>query len=294
MNRRHAIQTLGGALGSLAGAPLSQASGLLSSGLSLASPSSPIKRVVFFLQNQGFDPATAVPAGLNESGSLDGLTLPTPISPLEEIKDKLHIITGLHGHHTSPAHSAYFGALGGYRGGIGIPARRETIDYTISKLLPETVLPHLCIGMDSLENMNSRPTLATLSARGAGQPIFMHSNPQSLYQMLFGSIASGDIKQRYEARSQMFDRIEELANKGAKSLPDAEKLRYQNYVDAFKDMNGLRDKLSGISDHLAQFAPEYSKKFTEPEYETDWANTIPACSSNWFASWNPFLRARAI
>ena len=61
-----------------------------------------------------------------------------------------------------------------------------TIDYELSKALPQTLLPHLCIGMDSIENMTTKPTIATLSASGAGQPIFMHSNPNHLYQMLYG------------------------------------------------------------------------------------------------------------
>ena len=143
------------------------------------------KRVIFFMQNQGFDPKTCIPEGMTQSGSLANKTLPEPISPLESYKDRLHIINGLHGTHTSPSHSAFFGALGGYRGGDGVPPSASTIDYEISKVLPETLLPHLCIGMDSIENMTAKPTVANLSASGAGQPIFMHSNPNHLYQMLY-------------------------------------------------------------------------------------------------------------
>ena len=108
------------------------------------------KRIIFFLQNQGFDPATCVAKGLKENVSLSDVTLPEPISPLEAVKDKMHIINGLHGRHTSPSHSAFFGALGGYRGGIGIAPAAPTIDHVISQLLPQTILPHLCIGMDSI------------------------------------------------------------------------------------------------------------------------------------------------
>ena len=72
------------------------------------------KRIIFFLQNQGFDPATCIPEGLKRSGSLAGMKLPEPTSPLEPFKDRMHIINGLHGLHTSPSHSAFFGALGGF------------------------------------------------------------------------------------------------------------------------------------------------------------------------------------
>ena len=232
------------------------------------------KRIIFFLQNQGFDPATAIPKGLQESVSLAGVELPEPIRPLEHLKDKLHIVNGLHGRHTSPSHSAFFGALGGYRGGIGIPPRGATIDHIISQHLPQTIMPHLCIGMDSIENMRSRPTLATLSATGPGRPIFMHSNPVDLYQMLFGGIASGDVKQNYEARSNIFKRIEKIALNNAGQLPAGEKDRFGAYVDGFRDINGLRERLVDVSDHLKKFAPQYGEKFTNPEFETDWHDSL--------------------
>lgn len=232
------------------------------------------KRVVFFLQNQGFDPATCVPKGLTATASLSEVTLPEPISALEPYKDKINIITGLHGRHTSPSHSAFFGALGGYRGGIGIPPAGATIDHVLSQVLPETILPHLCIGMDALENMISRPTLATLSAAGPGKPLFMHSNPNDLYQLLFGGIATGDIKKRYEARSKVFSRIEQLAEYRGTALPAGDRERYGSYVNGFRDINGLRERLAGVSDHLRKFAPEYGEKFLKPEFETDWHDSL--------------------
>lgn len=232
------------------------------------------KRVIFFLQNQGFDPATAIPKDLKESTSLSGVTLPEPINPLEPYKDRIHIINGLHGKHTSPSHSAFFGALGGYRGGIGVPPAAATIDHVVSGLLPETILPHLCIGMDSIENMQARPTLATLSAAGAGQPIFMHSNPNNLYQMLFGGIASGDVKQRHDARSKVFNQIEHLAGDYSAMLPPEDWLRYRTFVSGFRDINGLRERLAGVSEHLKQFAPARDTKFTNPQFETDWHDSL--------------------
>ena len=168
ITRRKALRRLAAGASAAFGSSLLPAAGLPSA--RPAGVNGKAKRIIFFLQNQGFDPATAVPAGLKENVSLDGVELPEPIRPLEGLKDQLHIINGIHGRHTSPSHSAYFGALGGYRGGIGIPPRGKTIDHVLSQHLPETILPHLCIGMDSIENMRSRPTLATLSATGPGRP----------------------------------------------------------------------------------------------------------------------------
>ena len=232
------------------------------------------KRVIFFMQNQGFDPATCIPEGMSSSGSLAKAKLPEPIEALEPFKERLHIINGLHGIHTSPSHSAFFGALGGYRGSDGVPPSAPTIDYELSKVLPQTLLPHLCIGMDSIENMKTKPTIATLSASGAGQPIFMHSNPNHLYQMLFGGISTGDIRLQHEARSNVFNQIEMLAASKGRALPTADQQRYGQYVQGFQDVNGLRDRLDTVADHLRKFAPAVDERYTKPEFETDWHDCL--------------------
>jgi hypothetical protein len=269
INRRNMLQGMAAGVGAAFGSTLIP-NRVRAAAVKTGTP----KRVIFFLQNQGFDPATCVPEGLDSSASLADITLPEPISALEPYKDKINIVTGLHGRHTSPSHSAFFGALGGYRGGIGVPPGAATIDHEISQLLPQTILPHLRIGMDALENMVSRPTLATLSAAGPGKPLFMHSNPNNLYQMLFGGIATGDVKRRFEARSKVFERIEQLAGQDGTSLPARDRERYGSFVDGFREINGLREKLAGVSDHLKKFAPAYDEKFLNPKFETDWHDAL--------------------
>ncbi|MEM0968422.1 MAG: DUF1552 domain-containing protein, partial [Verrucomicrobiota bacterium] len=269
ISRRKSLQSIATGVGAAIGSSM-----LPGMGQAASSGSGGPKRVIFFLQNQGFDPATCIPEGMKASGSLAGVKLPEPIEALEPLKERLHIINGLHGRHTSPSHSAFFGALGGYRGSDGVPPSGPTIDYELSKVLPETLLPHLCIGMDSLENMRAKPTVANLSASGAGQPIFMHSNPNHLYQMLYGGISQGDIRQQHEARSSLFDRIEELAAAKGGGLPSADAQRYQQYVRGFHDINGLRERLGSVSDHLRHFAPEVDSRYTAPDFETDWHDVL--------------------
>ena len=247
-------------------------------GLSPAAPAAAVKgspkRVIFFLQNQGFDPKTCIPEGMKNSGSLARVKLPEPIEALEPYKERLHIINGLHGLHTSPSHSAFFGALGGYRGSDGVPPSGPTIDYTLSRALPETLLPHLCIGMDSLDNMKTKPTVANLSASGAGQPIFMHSNPNHLYEMLYGGIAEGEIRRQHEARSSMFDRIARLAEAKGGNLQGVSRERYSQYVDGFGEINGLRERLGKAGPRLQEFAPEVDERYTNPGFETDWHDAL--------------------
>jgi hypothetical protein len=269
LNRRKLLQGVATGVGAALSTSLT-GQRLLASSASSETP----KRIVFFMQNQGFDPKTCIPEGMKTSGSLAKVKLPEPISALEPYKERLHIINGLHGIHTSPSHSAFFGALGGYRGGDGVPPSASTIDYELSKSLPQTLLPHLCIGMDSMENMAAKPTLATLSASGAGQPIFMHSNPNHLYQMLYGGISTGDIQLQHQARSNLLTQIEKLAATKGRSLPDSDQQRYGQYVQGFKDVNGLRDRLDTVSDHLRKFAPTVDDRYANPKFETDWHDVL--------------------
>ena len=265
INRRKMLQGMAAA---------AVAAPLLPSLAQAASSKGKPKRIIFFMQNQGFDPKTCIPEGMKVSGSLAKAKLPEPIEALEPYKERLHIINGLHGVHTSPSHSAFFGALGGYRGSDGVPPSAPTIDYELSKVLPETLLPHLCIGMDSIENMKAKPTVANLSASGAGQPIFMHSNPNHLYQMLYGGISQGEIRKQHEARSSMFNRIEQLAAAKGGNLPGTDKQRYGQYVQSFGEINGLRDRLGKVSSHLRRFAPEVDERYSKPEFETDWHDVL--------------------
>jgi hypothetical protein len=92
--------------------------------------------------------------------------------------------------------------------------------------------------------------------------------------MLYGGISTGDIRKQHEARSGMFDRIEELAAAKGGSLPSVDAQRYGQYVDGFGDINGLRERLGSVSDHLRNFAPEVGSRYTNPEFETDWHDIL--------------------
>ncbi len=74
LNRRNLLKGMtasaGTALGSSIFPGISRAASIGSGGP---------KRVIFFMQNQGFDPATCIPAGMSSSGSLAKAKLPEPI-----------------------------------------------------------------------------------------------------------------------------------------------------------------------------------------------------------------------
>jgi hypothetical protein len=99
-----------------------------------ASPATGPKRVIFFLQNHGFDPRHARPIEIPFFNELDRvedvdlktLKLPPFIDLLNPYKDRLTIVHGLNGGHVSPGHGSPYGCLGGFL--KGPTPRGETID----------------------------------------------------------------------------------------------------------------------------------------------------------------------
>ena len=233
------------------------------------------RRVVFFLQNQGFHANTVLPKGIErQTCSLAGRELPEPVKALQPYVDRMNIINGAHGLHTSPSHSAYFGALGGYHGSVGFAPRGITIDARLSQLLPPAILPMLCLGMDSLPNMMGRSSVSTLSAWGPNRGVYMNSNPKLLYQTLFGAIADAKLQAQFEGELKINQELEKLSKLRGKSLPEAEYRRYQTMEKGISDLNALSQKIIGFSDNLRPFLPKYDARYELPTVETDWHDVL--------------------
>ena len=45
-------------------------------------------------------------------------------------------------------------------------------------------------------------------------------------------------------------------------------------MQGFNDINGLRERLGKVSDHLRNFAPKVDERYTKPEFETDWHDVL--------------------
>ena len=89
MNRRRLLKTVAAGatstLGSALFPDLVKAASAVESAARIVKGGAP-KRVIFFMQNQGFDPKTCIPAGMTRSGSLAKVKLPEPIEALERIR----------------------------------------------------------------------------------------------------------------------------------------------------------------------------------------------------------------
>lgn len=268
LNRRDMIKTMGVAAGVSAVTPFQTA---------LAADKkpdqSPIgrqpKRVVFFLQAQGFSDANCEVKGINNGQSLQSKDLPVFIDPLAPHRDKLTIIQGLHGKHTSPAHSAYYGCLGGYRRNKSTPFD-ITIDCALSKVLPKAPVPLLSVGMESLNRMKQVPIFHATSAWGPGEKASMICDPTFLYRIMFGSVATGKQRNVYDENSKMLDFIANTSAQSAQTLPGSGRGK----LEPFRDISKFRDSVSSISDSLKKYMPEFDEKYSAPKHDTDWHDAM--------------------
>lgn len=268
VTRRDMIKTLGVAAGVSAASPF-HAALAADQQQSQASSGQHPKRVVFFLQAQGFSDANCAVKGIKSGQSLKSKDLPVFIDPLVPHRDKLTIIQGLHGKHTSPAHSAYFGCLGGYRRNKSTPFD-ITIDCALSKVLPKAPVPLLSVGMESLNRMKQVPIFHATSAWGPGEKASMICDPTFLYRIMFGSVATGKQRSVYDENSKMLDFIANTSAESARTLPASG----QEKLNSFRDISTFRDSVSSISDSLKTHMPEFDEKYSAPQHETDWHDAM--------------------
>ena len=227
------------------------------------------KRVVFFLQSQGFSNENCAVKGIKSGQSIESVDLPVFIDPLAPHRDKLTIIQGLHGKHTSPAHSAYYGCLGGYRRNKSTPFD-VTIDCALSKVLPKAPVPLLSVGLESLNRMKQVPIFHATSAWGPGDKASMICDPTFLYRIMFGAVATGKQRDTYDENSKMLDFIASTSAQSAETLPESARKKLESY----SDISTFRDSVSSMSDSLKTYMPEFDEKYSAPQHETDWHDAM--------------------
>jgi hypothetical protein len=268
LNRRTLLKGLvGGALFASGTWPLLQAAD---------KPSGP-RRIVFFLQNHGFNPIHATPLGVTvnertldkiEDQPLADLKLPKYIDPLTPYLDRLTIVQGLNGKHVAPYHGAPYGALGGFKKERTLP-RGETIDCALGRELP-AVLPLLALGWESLTRMQGNPIYYASSAWGESKAVPMYCDPVLAYKSLFGVAKPGKDRAEFEAETELYEFASKDAEKLDSRLSSSEKEKFQPYLEGHKETVERRRKLLAMAPTLEKHAPTFDEQFTKPTVESDW------------------------
>ena len=151
------------------------------------------KRFVFVVKSSGLQGEYLNPEGLKHGGetlvdeSLKDRRLSDSMKSLEPFKDRLTIIQGLSGKMTLSGHSAFYGALGGYKASAHAPPLFATIDGHLSEKLP-SVFNH--VGFKMGEGSQG-VTFPAISAKAKGQQLPFQQNPMAAFENLFGSILEG-------------------------------------------------------------------------------------------------------
>ena len=226
------------------------------------------KRFVFVLQNNGFQPWAAQPAGREwkQEQSPDSVVdlpladveLSEDLSPLEARKHRVTILQRLHGKHVKPFHGGGYGALS------GAPKQSrpvaETIDGALAKALPG-VFPMVGLGLAAAEH-NNTSTVYVCSAWGPNMPIATQCNPDLAYRQLFGSVAGGNARTSFDARSSLLDFMKNDVRRVRRELAGEELVKFDHYLHAFESMSARQDKLAVMSEELREHLPAHSANYT--------------------------------
>jgi hypothetical protein len=164
-------------------------------------------------------------------------------------------------------HSNDFGALGCYRcgGQAGLePPAAETIDAALAKQLGG-VFKLVGLGISDKPEHN---IIYNCSAWDKGQPTPTICQPMTAYSHLFGSVAGGNSKAEFNAKTDLLDFVVGDVKRLYKEVAPSERDKLDAHIQGYEDMRARQSRLNEIENTLREQAPVVSDKF-KSEVETD-------------------------
>ena len=245
-------------------------------------------RFVFLVEGNGLEPPHVTPIGYkrpnvhvgkpkvpNMQGvtemvdeSLVGKELPESLHPIKAWQDRLTVVNGLSGRVAGGGHSNDFGALGAYNCGSGVGnsgmAAGETIDVALGKKLGG-IFPHFGLG---ISDRAEHDVIYNCSAWGKGQPTPTICQPMTAYGALFGSVAGGNSKAEFNAKTNLLDFLRSDVKRLHGQVSGAERDKLQAHLKGYEDMSNRQSRLGEIEGTLRRIAPKVTDKF-KSEVESD-------------------------
>lgn len=236
------------------------------------------QRFVFVLEGNGLPWNQITPVGIARPGersrnrildiSLTHHDLPTALQPIKPFQDRLTVVIGLSGKVCGGGHSNDFGALGCYAAGGGVgnngtPAA-ETIDVAIGKKLGG-VFGHVGLGIADKAEEN---VIYNCSAWAKGKPTPTTCQPAAAYANLFGSVADGDAKAEFLAKTNVLDYLLSDLRRLHGQVAGAERDKLNAHLEAYEAMRDRQSRLNEIENTLRGKTPVVSDKYTSA-VETD-------------------------
>lgn len=245
-------------------------------------------RFVFLVEGNGLEPPHVTPIGYkrpnvsvgkpkvpNMQGvtemvdeSLVGKELPESLHPIQAWQNRLTVVNGLSGRIAGGGHSNDFGALGAYNcssgvGSSGTPVG-ETIDVALGKKLGG-IFPHFGIG---ISDRAEHDVIYNCSAWGKGQPTPTICQPMTAYGALFGSVAAGNSKAEFNAKTNLLDFLRDDVKRLHAQVSGTERDKLQAHLKGYEDMRNRQSRLGEIEGTLRRIAPKVTDKF-KSEVESD-------------------------
>ena len=231
-------------------------------------------RFIFVVKDSGIWPSSITPDEFKANGSnainasLTKSTLPPSMAALKPYQDQLSIVQGLSGKMCRGGHTSHFGMMGVYMVGSEVnPGNplRATADAELAKLYPA---PFNHVGLAVKGDWGSSNIGGTMypgiSAVGPGKELPFQGSPDVAFEQLFGSAvsASKEGERRFKLQKNLFDFMVDDIKKVEKSIPSAEKMKMDAYLNAFEELQMRHSKLVGMKENIKGNAPPFTDKFT--------------------------------
>ena len=172
----------------------------------------------------------------------------TPIlKPLEPVRDRLLVISGLNG----PPGQDHYGASTGFLTGMedggrarrGEPRRGLRAGVSVDQLAAQelgrhTELASLELAVDGMEETTGSAYTSTISWRSPTQPLPMENNPRRVFERLFGDSGTTDPKARAALRRRersILDSVTEAAGSLQREVGPGDRVKIREYLEAVRD-----------------------------------------------------------
>ena len=196
--------------------------------------------------------------------SLQDAVLNDSMKSLEPFKDRLCILQGLSGNMVTGGHMSGFGAMSCVK-----DLMAETIDHKLATIYP-SVFSHL--GLSTVTaTMGARFADSIcypgISAASNTKALPFHGSPTQAYHSLFGSVATGDDRKKFEAQGNLFDYLGADVKALRSNLVGSEKNKLDHHLEAIESLQKQRQSILMMTEAIERGKPQYSEKYTTMSIE---------------------------
>ena len=194
----------------------------------------------------------ATPAGDLALGA--DVQFPDVMKPLEPFRDLVTVLQGINSGF-NVYHLGQYQTLGAFQGRFRNSA--ETLGPTADSLLTQASpgpVPHVCLGHDP--KSPSGVAYVPTSAAARGKPLPFYTKPKRAYKELFGVVGDGNVKESYDAQSDILDFYADDVKRLQQKVAGPEREQLDNYLNAFDSLRQSRRKIEEIADRLKEHAPQ--------------------------------------